>query len=84
MKKTKEFNSITYKTFNGFYIDIVQRKNDMYDSWIYQESYGIKMYMFGMEIGTETGCKTYNEFLSIVENNLEEYINIYREEYMDE
>lgn len=83
MKKTREYITTTYKADEeGFCVDIVQRINNTYDAWIYEESYGIKMYMFGNEIGRTKSCKTYNEFLDLVDANIENYINIYREEYL--
>ena len=87
MTTTNKFKTATYETgTEGFYVDVVKHLNKsgmiQCDAWIYEESYGIKMHMFGMEICTEIG-KTYGDFLETVESNLDGYIEDYREEYMD-
>lgn len=68
----------TYSTKYDFLIDIVTKTNEYYyEAWIYHNQYGIKDLMFG--IPTEN--QTYEEFLEIVFNNLDEYITDYVDEH---
>ena len=88
MKITNKYTTTTYETsFPGFYVDMVrfinEFNNEQYDAFIWEESYGVKMLMFGTEIGTDGGSKTFGDFKETVECNLEEYIDVYRDEYMD-
>lgn len=64
----------TYSTKKGFLVDIVTKSLKYeYEAWIYHEEYGIKDLMFGVP----TEQQTYEEFLEIVFNNIDEYINYY-------
>ena len=66
-------NIKTYDVGNGFCVDI-EKKDGYYDSWIYRKNIGIKMSMFGCE-------ENLSEFKKLVFANLEEYEEMYDEEY---
>ena len=51
----------------------VEEKDFIIESWLYKKDYGVKMFMFGL-----TNSKDYRE---IIESNVDEYIEIYNEEY---
>ena len=48
-------------------------------AWLYNSDYGIKMLMFGEEVGNDR-----DEFLDSVFSSLPNYIEIYQEEFEDE
>ena len=90
MMKPTNRNTQTYYVEDGFYVDIVSFMNDAHnrqlEAWLYHESYGIKMLMFGTEIEVPGGNNSYGEFADTVEFNLingNNYISLYRDEYMD-
>lgn len=68
--------TLTLYVENGFMIDIVSKLNNWKEAWIYHEDYGIKDMMFGME-------EPMAEFITIIQKNLQETMNDYREQYMD-
>lgn len=53
---------------HGYLIDIVTLRND-YEAWIYCEDDGVKHLMFGMPKEQQS----YEEFLEIVEANIDDY-----------
>ena len=56
------------------------RINETYwQAWLEHENYGVKSHMFGVP----TTQNTFEEVLSMVESDLEEQIDFYREEYED-
>lgn len=64
----------TYSTKYHFLVDIVKKSNVfIYEAWIYHDQYGVKDLMFGIP----TEQQTYEEFLEIVFNNIDEYIDSY-------
>lgn len=77
MKKL-EIRTTTYEAREGFRVDIVEKPVGP-EAWLYHEHYGIKDLMFG---GVWEQV-TMESFLDVVEANLEEYIEDYREEYMN-
>ncbi len=80
MKKLKDVTITTYQYDDNFLIDIVKDDKDgTYEAWIYHRAYGIKSMMFG--VSSETN--TIEMFLTLVEANAEEYLEIYAEEYCD-
>ena len=88
MKITTKYTHQVYETgIEEFYVETVRYinsdHNEQYDAWLWEESYGVKMLMFGAEIGTPDGCKTYGDFMEEVDRTLEEYIDVYRDEYMN-
>lgn len=68
---------IEYK--NKFIIEIDITENDKFEFWIYNKNYGIKMLMFGINFYENH----INEIIEILERNINIYINIYKEKYMD-
>lgn len=69
----------TFKTlYDGFLVDIVTR-DDEYEVWLYHQNYGVKSLMFGVSnLNT-----SYNDFLSMVIYNVEDYVLFYCNEYAD-
>lgn len=64
---------------NKFIIEIDTTENDKFEFWIFNKNYGIKMLMFGINIYENH----INEIIEILERNINNYVNIYKEKYMD-
>ena len=77
MKEIKNRLTFTYDADNGFYVDIVVEANER-GAWLYHKGYGIKMFMFGA-INTD-----HDIFLDMIQNNLADYIEDYKADYMDD
>ena len=78
MKKVKYLTTTTYQYNDNYLIDIVKNDDEYtYDAWLYHIAYGVKELMFSMSSETYTD-KT---FLDIVKENVENYIENYREEF---
>lgn len=73
MKKL-EIKTTTYDADEGFMVDIVEKPVGP-EAWLYHEKYGIK-YKYLM-FGSTWGQNTMEDFLKMVEANLEEYIADY-------
>lgn len=68
----------TYETEEkGYFVDFCETKYGT-EVYLYNERYGIKMLMFGVESKTEV-----TELEKMVENLLEGYIEQYKEDYED-
>lgn len=66
-----------YKVSNNYYIEIedtIEDNKKWIEVWLNNENIAMKMFMFGIE-------KT-KDYLDIIESNLEDYIEIYEEEFM--
>lgn len=64
----------TYQTKNNFFIDIVTKPlESYYEAWIYNDKYGIKELMFAVPAKQQS----YEQFLEIVENNIDDSISVY-------
>lgn len=78
MKFRPTITTQTYSTKNHFLIDIVSKINEYkYEAWTYHDEYRVKDLMFGVP----TEQQTYEEFLEIVFNNIDEYINYYVDDH---
>lgn len=53
--------------------------NDDFEAWIQHKDYGIKSLMFGMPAQQQST----QDFMKIVENSIDEYVEYYANEYMD-
>lgn len=75
----REIKETVYKLEydNGFVIEISYGENDYVDFYLFHKRYGIKMHMFGIK------QENYNRLKEIAENNIDDYIEIYKEEYME-
>lgn len=73
----KNFKIETFE-FESWIVDIVTTDTN-YEAWIYRSEYGVKMLMFGMPKEQQS----YDEFIDIVEGNLEtnEYQSMYLYDY---
>ena len=69
----------TYRIDGKWLVDI-QTKDDTYYAYLWHERYGIKDLMFGCPVKQQS----YEEFISLVEANFEDYKDIYIDEFMDE
>ena len=62
-------------------MDIINDPVEHYaEAWMYQETYGIKMLMFGCNYNTET-CGSFSLFKTYAVTNYEDYKEIYMEEF---
>ena len=61
--------------FDHHYMVDIFKVDDTYEAWLYNREYGIKDFMFGMPVEQQS----FDEFLEIVEANVPEYIELYRE-----
>ena len=64
-------------TFEGFYVE-AHKEDDAIDLYLSHKSYCDKMYMFGVLSDADNSAVR-----EVITNNIEEYINIYKDEYMD-
>lgn len=78
MKECREFKERYMYKYGEFYVEIRVAHNGDKEAWIQHEDYGIATLMFGLE------GKPYIIFKEVVESNLDEYIELYREEYMND
>lgn len=74
--KQLEVKTFTYRYNKDFLIDITVSKGGIYESWIYLDGYGFKLYMFGLY------CKDIDEYLNILECDSKN-IYYYMQEYID-
>ena len=75
----------TYNVGDNMKVDIVDNGLN-YEAWVYHSDYGIKTHMFGIAKNSKTpdGRKLCaNDFIQIVLNNLDQYIETYKNEYID-
>ena len=63
-----------------YYIDILDDEEN-YESWITREGYGVSSIMFGCPKQQRDGILTFDDFRSMVIDNLPEYIESYEEDY---
>lgn len=71
----QEKTILIYKYKDNFQVEI--EENEFIEFWLYNTDYGIKKFMFGIK------CKS-EEYIEIIERNIEENIEIYRVEYMED
>lgn len=76
MKECKEIKTTIYELGNKWFVEIDITK-DLYESWLWHCDYDIKMYVIGSKkIGD------YNWFIGIVNENIDDYMKVYKEKYM--
>lgn len=78
MKEVREIKVVTYDCGNGFYVEIWVKPME-FDAWLSHAKYGVKSYMFGSPVDNTS----FEEFKDMVEANIDEYIEYYENEYMD-
>ena len=87
MERTKTPETRTYRD-GDFIVEIVKtnwRGEAVFECWLSAPNYGIKELMFGLPIEQPDGIRYDWELAEqVVEANLEEYEDSYREEYMDD
>lgn len=70
----------TYDYKNGFRVEIYLEPTDnTWQSFVYHVDCGIKLFMFGFD--SEENTK--DEFIDFVLDSLDEYVKLYKEEYME-
>lgn len=79
MKLTTNITTTYTCEYDDFMVDIVVT-DSVVESWIYREEIGIKFYMIGAPIEQ---CSM-DEFIEVVEGNLEVFKDIYNEEFVEE
>lgn len=75
MKKTDI--EITRYEHGEFWVDIVHEPDGYYSAWLTHKDYGVSSMMFGAD-------EPLDSFITMVEANLDCYIEDYRKEYMDD
>lgn len=76
MKEIRTNNTKTYDAGENFLVDIVILP-DEYEAWIYKKDSGYKSLVFGIPKYQPYTNITYDEFLEIVTENLDKYIDGY-------
>lgn len=90
MKLNEDIETATYSYTNGFMVDIVKERKkeengktvELWNSWLYHTDYGVKNYMFGFE-AYANGCDTIEDYIRVVYSNIDDYIEIYKDEVFD-
>ena len=73
MKLETNKNIVGSLRYYNYIIEIQQdNKNNIFEYWIYKEDTGIKMLMFGID----------SINLEIIQNQIEDYIKLYNEQYV--
>lgn len=65
----------TYNPIDDVFIDIIETR-DIYESWIYSKDNSTKYFMFGCPKNQNTKA----DFVEMVENNLDDYLDLLEEE----
>ena len=76
MKECKEIKTTIYELGDKWFVEIDITK-DLYESWLWHCDYDIKMYVIGSK-----KIRDYNWFIEIVNENIDDYMEIYKEKYM--
>lgn len=71
----QEKTILIYQYKDNFQVEI--EENEFIEFWLYNTDFGIKMFMFGIQCERE-------EYIGLIENSIEENIEIYQVEYMEE
>lgn len=69
----------TYKA-GKFYVEICKESDNTYTAYLHHEEYAIKCGMFGESIEDTT----LDEFVALVMESLDEYIEDYKDEFFDD
>ena len=77
MKESLTYSAKIYE-HGDYLITVVTRFNREHEAWLTHRDYGEALFMFG----TETG--TFEEFEKLVDENLYEYIEEYKEVFFHE
>lgn len=78
MKKTNDI--VTRYEHGEYYIDIIDTTAGETEAWITRKNIAVSVFMFG----ADKDQTPREEFLSIVEENLEDYIVLYDDEVNEE
>lgn len=73
-----------YNLTDGFFCHVVETE-DMFDSWIGLDGYGIMDYMFGCPKKQTNGTTILRkDFIALVDVNADDYIAVFLDEYRDD
>lgn len=83
MKRRDDIKTVTFEAEYGFMVDVVDNKDwinhePVWDVWLYRDSIGYKMYMFGFP---KDQTPDIEEVIEITERNLPEYYPDYDEQF---
>ena len=70
----------SWEAWDGFILDLVTKGTETYEAWIYHRDYGVKTLMWGVP----QDSTSYDEFKDMVASSVEDNIEGYKEEYMDD
>lgn len=68
----------------GFFIEEFNDGEEV-EFWLYHEDYGVKMFMFGFEVYLFNNPNRYDDYIKIIlGKEVEDYIDIYKSDYIKE
>ena len=82
MKKIGTRTAHVYDAGGGFHVDIFD-VGGRFEAWLWHTGYGISSFMFGWPKEEYDRIWTMAQFVDVVEKNLEDHKELYKEEYMD-
>lgn len=74
----QSWETTTYYIWDKMMIDVVDT-GVKYEAWVYHTDYGIKWFLFAVEKKSTNK----DDFCRMVRNNMDEYIELYKHEYID-
>ena len=81
MEECRKYKERNLYKHEDYLIEIRVLHDGGKEAWLQHEDYGISQLMFGVE-SYFNGGQTYEQFKQMVESKLDEYIELYIEEYM--
>lgn len=76
MKKLTNYKLTEYYEYNDEYCICIDEVEDSYEAWLFKKDYGFRTFILGLQ--NEQLNK--DEFIDILEDNVEEYIQFYEEQ----
>ena len=83
MRECNKYKEVKLWKYGEFFVEIRVSQYE-YEAWIQHKDCGIMSLLFGMPKEQPDRRITYGQFKEMVANNLDEYIESYREEYMND
>ena len=78
------YTGVRYDIREGFYVEItpaISEKEKMYQFYLCHEDYGIKTYMYGLLL---KHIESEEHIISIISNTIDDYIDAYRDEFIQD
>lgn len=66
-----------YDVGDDWRVEVIRREDGWREAWLFHKDYGVKDLMFGVQSKGQ-------ELLDMIEANLSDYINFYKEQYFCE